>query len=897
MLRSAPSSCAGPILTASQLRQLQLRREVVEALQLEPGLVARCAAAAGFSAGTRPEELLANLLVRLPVGGARFAAAALLDPSADADGRVEVIVHGEATASATASGVAAARPRTLLTSARGISNDALTDGELRSLCSAPFRTSFESHARLAELCALLSAEALASAVAAAAATPGPHPHPARPPELERPRRAPTPPAPLIASHSGRAAHTCSTADGLPAPPKQGAATQSSSERPEHAARGAWPTEAACGAEASAGATGSPSAGATGSSSAGASANSGAARGAEGGGGPVGQVGSSARDRLDRVPMVKLVTPHHHRPQEVDIGRAGEPVAPTAPGGGEPPSHWAEGRPRAERLAVWRGEVEEGMAAEKDEAAAAEARGGLRFTVGERVEVTYVRPPSRRLGLAAENRRRAEEWSSGRVTQLWPPQGVRQRTQQAYQVLLSNGLYFYVQSDRPGRIRRDESWAGRFAAAEAEGGSLCRGKGFAVLTAQEVEALLSDDGRELLHDAAEAFGLPLGAGCSAFDLLCGCVVRRRAAVLLPDAPLYAPARIVKVHPPLYAPGSGVGAVHPPGSGVGAPAQQWLLDLTALVDGAERDEPRTPLGFLSNSTGRVGDEEGAVAAPASAVELGRALAFGLGRARLAKLVWAAARDRSGVAAISKWRALLLEARVHEHEPAAGEGALATIGEYSRHAAFYTRLNDARGALFDFLNEPSEDEYVTHIAAIGRAFDQWPAQFRSIAEAWFRWLLGLEQRRAGYPALREFIAHESGLSHSAHIARDEAGRFGLPRAALATLQAPARVLVEDGLMADPDDPTREACSTCARAPSECTRWVQLKPCSHWLCSACLEAWERAAERSRDGADGVQLEDEVVASRAVCPVCRGAIVARRIGRMGGQSAVGEESDSGEEM
>ncbi|EOD20425.1 hypothetical protein EMIHUDRAFT_435825 [Emiliania huxleyi CCMP1516] len=253
-----------------------------------------------------------------------------------------------------------------------------------------------------------------------------------------------------------------------------------------------------------------------------------------------------------------------------------------------------------------------MAAEKDEAAAAEARGGLRFTVGERVEVTYVRPPSRRLGLAAENRRRAEEWSSGRVTQLWPPQGVRQRTQQAYQVLLSNGLYFYVQSDRPGRIRRDESWAGRFAAAEAEGGSLCRGKGFAVLTAQEVEALLSDDGRELLHDAAEAFGLPLGAGCSAFDLLCGCVVRRRAAVLLPDAPLYAPARIVKVHPPLYAPGSGVGAVHPPGSGVGAPAQQWLLDLTALVDGAERDEPRTPLGYLSNSTGRVGDEEGAVAA---------------------------------------------------------------------------------------------------------------------------------------------------------------------------------------------------------------------------------------------------------------------------------------------
>ena len=54
---------------------------------------------------------------------------------------------------------------------------------------------------------------------------------------------------------------------------------------------------------------------------------------------------------------------------------------------------------------------------------------------------------------------------------------------------------------------------------------------------------------------------------------------------------------------------------------------------------------------------------------------------------------------------------------------------------------------------------------------------------------------------------------------------------------------------------------------------------------------------ERSRDGADGVQLEDEVVASLAVCPVCRGAIVARRIGRMGGQSAVGEESDSGDEI
>ena len=91
--------------------------------------------------------------------------------------------------------------------------------------------------------------------------------------------------------------------------------------------------------------------------------------------------------------------------------------------------------------------------------------------------------------------------------------------------------------------------------------------------------------------------------------------------------------------------------------------------------------------------------------------------------------------------------------------------------------------------------------------------------IAHAWLRWLLGLEQRRAGYPALDEFLAHEAALPPDEHIARDDAGRFSLARGALCVLEGPTVIVVEDGLMASGIDPAREACPLCSRAARSCT------------------------------------------------------------------------------
>ena len=67
------------------------------------------------------------------------------------------------------------------------------------------------------------------------------------------------------------------------------------------------------------------------------------------------------------------------------------------------------------------------------------------------------------------------------------------------------------------------------------------------------------------------------------------------------------------------------------------------------------------------------------------------------------------------------------------------------------------------------------------MAKTFDTWHSTRRKIAHAWLRWLLGLEQRRAGYPALDEFLAHEAALPRDEHIARDDAGRFSLARGVL--------------------------------------------------------------------------------------------------------------------
>ena len=165
------------------------------------------------------------------------------------------------------------------------------------------------------------------------------------------------------------------------------------------------------------------------------------------------------------------------------------------------------------------------------------------------------------------------------------------------------------------------------------------------------------------------------------------------------------------------------------------------------------------------------------------------------------------------------------------------------------------------------------------------EWPRARRRLALSWHRWLLGLQQRREGYPALRELIAHEAGLSHDEHIGCDEAGRFSLPRVALAVLEDHVNLIICRRLMVDPVDRSREACCVCHRTAGSCTRWAQLKLCCHWLCCECVERWEAAQrggqERGGEIGDVRELEDEVVASLTECPMCRAEVIVRTEGRL----------------
>ena len=191
------------------------------------------------------------------------------------------------------------------------------------------------------------------------------------------------------------------------------------------------------------------------------------------------------------------------------------------------------------------------------------------------------------------------------------------------------------------------------------------------------------------------------------------------------------------------------------------------------------------------------------------------------------------------------------------------LGQVGEYSYHAAFYASLRNAQSALLDFLAEITnpkmeEENSATWQRWLVELYDAWPPDRRKIAVAWLRWLLGPEERQSGFTALREFLVHENSLSPCEHIARDDAGRFSLPRAARDALVGPVGELVSEGVVEKLHDPERLACPICQRGGGSCAEWVQLCPCRHWCCQPCVAEWERVEER---------------AAVAVCPVCRAKV------------------------
>ena len=198
---------------------------------------------------------------------------------------------------------------------------------------------------------------------------------------------------------------------------------------------------------------------------------------------------------------------------------------------------------------------------------------------------------------------------------------------------------------------------------------------------------------------------------------------------------------------------------------------------------------------------------------------------------------------------------------------------VGEYSYHAAFYARLHtrDAQRALVDYLVEITDPTMEEESAAAWQCwlvelYDAWPPDRRQIAVAWLRWLLGPAERQSGFTALREFVAHENSLSPCEHIARDDAGRFSLPRAARDALVGPVGELVSEGVVEKLHDPERLACPICQGDGGSCAEWVRLYPCRHWCCQPCVTGWERV---------------ESSAAAAVCPVCRATVEWTDVGEL----------------
>ena len=82
----------------------------------------------------------------------------------------------------------------------------------------------------------------------------------------------------------------------------------------------------------------------------------------------------------------------------------------------------------------------------------------------------------------------------------------------------------------------------------------------------------------------------------------------------------------------------------------------------------------------------------------------------------------------------------------------------------------------------------------------------------------VVGPAARRMGFRALRAYLAHEAALTPDEHRARDDAGRFSLPRAACDALIRSVGELTEDGLMEKLHDPAGKACAVCSREPRSC-------------------------------------------------------------------------------
>ena len=293
---------------------------------------------------------------------------------------------------------------------------------------------------------------------------------------------------------------------------------------------------------------------------------------------------------------------------------------------------------------------------------------------------------------------------------------------------------------------------------------------------------------LLTEAALAAGLPVDEATkkASVDLLIGCVINRRMMIAHRDLPLYDAARIDAIHEQVR-----------PGK-----ASTWSFDLTVLS--TDDKEEAIDLRFLSNLAVIADASE----AKGSAKLLLSALREEACALRLKEAIQTT-RAAQGVA-VRKWYELLGREKLEEDEPIAGQNMWVIVGFYSSHERLFSLLVGARDALLDCLNRIPLAQYnaVVEECAVP-TFDEWPAERRQVASDWVRWLLSLEERAQGYPALFEYLHLESQLGHHEHLARDDAGRFSLPKTAAEIFMMFAVRLEQLGMMPPIHPPNDTACA----------------------------------------------------------------------------------------
>jgi len=378
------------------------------------------------------------------------------------------------------------------------------------------------------------------------------------------------------------------------------------------------------------------------------------------------------------------------------------------------------------------------------------------------------------------------------------------------------------------------------------------------------ALTHDSLLTILSQPELALNAARAAGVEATDtqqLLRGCFVRCKAAYYKRGVPYYTPKRIVGVDQEQRSSDVGV---------------WWKLRLGAVAGDSAADEVSTTVAYISNNS--EGFERHCVGVGPGWTQFLAALTS-------IPPLWSTSAER-------EWHVLLKRENLVEDEPVDDNTATVVPGVYSHHQRLFSLLRQHVATLLGVLSGMSDDAYHRMLVSVPRLFEKWPGKRQVVAGEWTLWLLSLEQRRLGFPALREFVEVGDALAAEEHRGCDDAGEFSLHATSSSLFSIVWRKVAQPaGLPAlQLEDSACPICK-CAtpRGLNDSLAWVRLHPCRHWLCSSCHDiamsyaaapnAADATAPRRRAAATSGDEEDETPSWYCdQCPLCKSQVADARV-------------------